>query len=274
MSTEANRNEKLDALRETLRALGSAAIAFSAGVDSTFLLAVAHDVLGDNAVAFTAASPANPRRETNAASEFCSQRGIRQVSFGVNELEIEGFAHNPANRCYLCKTHLFKTLARLAQDAGLAHVIEGSNVDDLGDYRPGRQALLELGIESPLQVCGFTKQDIRDLSREMGLPTWDKPSFACLYSRFAYGDELTKKKLEMVDAAEQLLLDLGFETVRVRMAGDAARIEVYPDEIARAAQDPVRTEIVGGLKALGFSYVALDLQGYRTGSMNETLAQP
>lgn len=263
--------KKYAALERYLESLGSAAVAFSAGVDSTLLLAVAHDVLEDAAVAFTAASPANPQRETDEAARFCAERGIHQVVFAVDELQLEGFEHNPADRCYRCKTHLFGEMAKLADEHGLACIVEGSNVDDLGDYRPGRQAIQELGVKSPLLDCGFTKQDIRDLSHELGLPTWEKPSFACLYSRFAYGDLLTPEKLRRVDDAEQFLMDQGFKTVRVRMVGDAARIELAPEDITTAATAPLRDEIASHLKALGFTYVSLDLQGYRTGSMNQTL---
>lgn len=263
--------EKWNALECRLRSLGSVAVAFSAGVDSALLLAVAHEMLGDDAVAFTAKSPANPLREVDEAAAFCAKRGIRHIFFESNEMEIEGFDRNPENRCYLCKTHLFREMIRRAGEEGLAVVVEGSNVDDLGDYRPGSQALKELGVISPLQECGFTKREIRALSREMGLPMWDKPSFACLYTRFPYGETLTLEKVRAVDAAEQQLLDRGFETVRVRHGGNTARIELAPDELSRAVADPLRSQIVSALKQLGFTYVTLDLQGYRTGSMNETL---
>lgn len=268
-------NEKLEQLSSLLASFGNVAVAYSAGVDSTLLLAVAHDALGEQAVAFTATSPANPQRESDEAAAFCAARGIRQVVFHVNELEIDGFDHNPTDRCYLCKGALFREIGVRAKTEGLATIVEGSNVDDLGDYRPGRRAIEELGVRSPLLECGFTKQDVRDLSRELGLPTWKKPSFACLYSRFAYGELITPEKLRRIDDAEQFLLDRGLRTVRVRIGGidgDLARIEVAPDDVPALAADPLRSETIERLKALGFKYVTLDLQGYRTGSMNEGIS--
>ena len=269
--------DKLDDLKARLREIAPCAVAFSAGVDSTLLLAVAHEVLGDGVVAITADSPAHPARELAEAQEFCRQRGIQHVVFEVNELEIEGFDHNPRNRCYLCKNHLFDEICRRAAEMGHPAVLEGSNLDDMDDYRPGFQAIRELGVHSPLLDAQLTKADIRELSAHMGLATAGKQSFACLFSRFAYGDLISPEKLAMIDAAEQALIDLGLGTVRVRMvggdpqgAGATARIEVAPDDFDRIMGQ--RTYVVEKLKEYGFSYVALDLQGYRTGAMNETLA--
>ena len=262
---------KLEHLKEYLKGLGSVAVAFSSGVDSTFLLKVAHDVLGDKAIAITAQSCSFPKRELNEAKAFCEKEGIKHVICQSEELEIEGFSKNPPNRCYLCKKELFEKIGDIAKKNGIEYIAEGSNMDDNGDYRPGLIAVKELGVKSPLREAKLTKAEIREYSKELGLPTWDKQSFACLSSRFVYGETINEKKLGMVDKAEQLLLDMGFHQVRVRIHGNIARIEVLPEEIAKIIEEENRTKIASKLKEYGFDYVTLDLLGYRTGSMNETL---
>lgn len=264
-------NCKLQALERELKELGSVAVAFSGGVDSTFLLKMAHEVLGDSAVAVTARSCSFPKRELEEAKTFCREEGIRHFVCDSEELEIEGFSQNPKNRCYLCKKELFEKIQIIAGENHIAYIAEGSNLDDNGDYRPGLQAVAEMHIKSPLRAAGLTKEDIRILSRSMGLPTWNKQSFACLASRFPYGDTITREKLSMVDQAEQFLLDLGFHQVRVRIHGDIARIELMPAEFNRLLQEEIRIPVNERLKEIGFGYVAMDLAGYRTGSMNETL---
>ena len=262
---------KLERLRERLRVIGGAVVAFSSGVDSTFLLRVAHEELGDRVVAATARSHSFPNRELDEATAFCRAEGVRHVVIDSEELDIPGFAENPPDRCYHCKRELFSKLLAFARDNGLAAVLEGSNIDDDGDYRPGRRAIRELGIVSPLHEAGLTKTEIRALSRKMGLPTSDKPSFACLASRFPYGERITVRGLERVEKAEQCLLDAGWglTQLRVRSHGDLARIEVPPADIPRLAARA--SEIAAAFKDLGFAYVTLDLLGYRTGSMNEIL---
>ncbi len=265
--------EKYKVLQEELRAMKSVAVAFSSGVDSTFLLAVAVDTLGkDHVMAVTASSCSFPERERKEAQEFCEKRGIRQVIVVSEELDIEGFRHNPKNRCYLCKHELFEKILAIAEENHLAAVVEGSNMDDNGDYRPGLRAVEELGIKSPLRAAKLTKQEIRELSKRLDLPTWDKQSFACLASRFVYGETISEERLGMVDQAEQMLLDLGFHQVRVRVHGEGeaamARIEVLPQEIAILVEDAKREKIYSYFKEIGFAYVTLDLGGYQMGSMN------
>ena len=265
-------HEKKQKLEQYLQELGSVAVAFSSGVDSTFLLKVASDVLKDNVIAVTAKSHSFPSRELKEAVSFCEKEGIRQVVIESEELSIDGFRKNPKNRCYLCKKELFRKIIETASDNGISYVAEGSNIDDNGDYRPGLAAIAELGIKSPLREVGLTKEEIRVLSKEMGLPTWDKPSYACLASRFVYGETISEEKLKMVEESEQLLLDLGFRQMRVRIHGNIARIEVLPDEFPKLLDEKVRSEVYSKLKNLGFDYVTMDLAGYRTGSMNETLS--
>lgn len=262
---------KLEKLKNHIKSLESAVVAFSGGVDSAFLLKVAFDVLGSNVLAVTARSATFPEREYNEAVEFIDKYGIRHLSFDSEELDLEGFTQNPKNRCYICKHELFSKIKDIAKNENLKYVLEGSNHDDLSDFRPGLKAVEELLIVSPLREAGLTKDDIRQLSKEMGLSTWDKPSFACLSSRFPYGQTITREKLHMVDKAEQFLIDLGFRQVRVRHHGELARIELSPNEIEQIFQRNLANDIYTYFKELGFVYTSLDLKGYRTGSMNETL---
>ena len=263
----ASLQEKYEDLCATLLASGSVLVAFSGGVDSALLLDVTHEVLGGRAVAATVRSCFFPERELVDAFSFCRERGIEHLVIDEDVLADEAIAANPVNRCYLCKKQVFSRLVSLAGERGLAAVVDGSNVDDAGDYRPGAQALGELGVRSPLAEAGFTKGEIRTLARERGIDLWDKPSLACLASRIAYDERITGEKLAKVDRAEELLRAAGIEQVRVRLHGDIARIEVVPSEL-NMVLGLMRSGLSETMHGLGFTYVTLDLDGYRTGSMN------
>jgi len=264
--------EKYDRLKEVFQSMGHVLVAYSGGVDSTLLLKVAKDTLGErNILAVTALSPLYPDRELTGAKNLTKEMGVRHLLIKSNELEIEGFSKNPPNRCYYCKKELFGELQNLAQKEEIPFIIEGSTLDDEKDHRPGRRAIQELGVRSPLKEAMFTKEEVRELSNALGLTTWDKPSFACLASRFPYGEEITVDKLKMVDEAENFLFGLGFRQVRVRHHGNLARIEIYPEEIERLMDGSLRERVVSHLKKIGYNYVTVDLQGFRSGSMNEVL---
>ena len=264
--------EKHEKLKAIFKDLGKVVVAFSGGVDSTLLLKVAYDTLGDkNVLAVTALSPLYPERELEGVKKLIQTLGVKHRLIHSNELEIPGFSKNPPNRCYYCKSKLFGELLDLAKEETIPFIVEGSTLDDDKDHRPGRVAVQELGVRSPLREVGLTKAEIRELSRAFGLPTWDKPSFACLASRFPYGEEITGEGLKMVDEAEDFLFGLGFKQVRVRHYGNLARIEILKEEMAHLMEDSLREKVVARLKGVGYSYITLDLQGFRSGSMNEVL---
>lgn len=262
---------KLLSLREVLSSLESICIAYSGGVDSTFLLRVSKDVLGENVLAVTATSPTYPQRELNEAIESAQKMGVRHLLISSNELDIPGFSENTTNRCYYCKHDLFRKLKAEAEKYGIKAVADGSNYDDTEDYRPGRKAAKEIGVRSPLCEAELTKNEIRYLSRELGLSTWNKPSLACLSSRIPYNEKITEEKLNQVEEAEGILRNLGFTQFRVRHHNDIARIEFIPEEMSALNVYEMRLSIDSALKSLGFKYVTVDLKGYRTGSMNEVL---
>lgn len=267
MTTE----QKYQVLKSLIRQMKGAVVAFSGGVDSSFLTQTVYSVLGDRSIAVIAQSPSFPRWEFEEAVSLARTIGIRHEVIQTDELSNPNYSQNPKDRCYYCKKTLFKDIQHIANREGMGTVIEGSNYDDRRDYRPGMKAVRELGIRSPLQEAELTKSEIRQLSHQNGLPTWDKPSYACLASRFPYNTEINPEKLEQVERAEELLREMSFRYFRVRHHGDTARIEVAEDDIETLAAKEQRQRITREFKKLGFIYVALDLNGYRMGSMNEVL---
>ncbi len=263
--------EKYDKLKRIIIEAGSAAIAFSGGVDSTFLFKVCVDLLGNRALAVTARSETFPARELEQSKDLAKQIGGKHVIIHSEELEVPGFSDNPPHRCFLCKKELFSKIKNIAGQNGIRWVFDGNNADDGGDFRPGRAAGQQLGVRSPLDEAGLNKEEIRSLSKMLNLPTWDKPSFACLSSRFPYHTKITRPALQQVENAESYLWQLGMRAFRVRHHDTIARIELGTNEMRLVWEHGLKDKLVKHFKSLGYNYVTLDLEGYRTGSMNETL---
>ena len=267
------REKQLDGLKSLIKGLESVVVAFSGGVDSALLAKVCSDVLGEKAIAVTAVSETYPVFELNQAKMVAKEIGIGHKILRTSELSIEDFARNPANRCYFCKTELFSKLKDVAEEINFKNIADGSNLDDTGDFRPGLKAAMELGSRSPLREAGLTKKDVRAISKSLGLSTWDKPAFACLSSRIPYGQKITVDKLGMIIKAEDFLRDAGFKSFRVRHHDTIARIEVPLADIGKLVDDDARSTVVKKLKSIGFTYVTIDLEGLRSGSMNEVLVE-
>lgn len=262
---------KKNKLESLIRDMGSAVVAFSGGVDSALVLAVAHAVLGDKVLAVTARSESLPMRELDEARKLAQTIGVQHLVIHSEEMNSADYRSNPVNRCYFCKSELYAKLRSIADERRLNRVVNGVNLDDMGDYRPGLAAAEEAHIQSPLRDAGFGKKDIRALSRELGLPTWEKPAMACLSSRIPYGQPVTPEKLSMIERAEDFLISRGFRQVRVRHHGDIARVELPKEDIAKFFEGDLPGRVQSRFKEIGFKYVAVDIEGYRTGSLNETL---
>jgi len=264
-------SQKLKKLQENLKGMESVLITFSGGVDSTFLLKVTHDVLNDKVMAATFSSPIHFSYELKEARKIAHRLGVKHIISHARECENEDFIKNTADRCYFCKKELFKELKKIARKNNLRLVIDGSNYDDFRSFRPGKKALRELGIRSPLAEVGLRKEEIREISKELGLPTWNRPSQTCLVTRIPYGERITKKRLERIEKGEEFLKGLGLKEVRLRDYGDMARIEVSPKEIRILVKKDIRKKVINRLKKLGYTYISLDLEGYRSGNMDEAL---
>jgi pyridinium-3,5-biscarboxylic acid mononucleotide sulfurtransferase len=265
---------KLERLRALFAPMRSVMVAFSGGVDSTFVLRVAHDAIGARVLALTTTSPTMPDEDRESALEMARLIGARHLVIESNELDVPGYAQNPIDRCYLCKANLFTVCEAKAAELGVDEIVDGLNLDDLRDYRPGMQAASEKHVRHPLVEAELSKAEIRELSRAMGLPTWDRPASPCLSSRFPYGTEITPEGLAKVAAGEKLLRKLGFRVVRVRYHGDVARLEIERSEIARIFEPEVRDTVDREFKKIGFRFVAVDLRGFRSGSLNEGVVTP
>jgi len=264
-------HEKLSRLREILNEMEEVTVAYSGGVDSAFLLKVASDTLKEKCLGVLAVSPSFPSREYDRAIETAKSMGALVQVIYTHELEDDNFVKNPVNRCYFCKSELFDSISKIVEEERFRNFVDGSNVDDLGDHRPGMKALKERNVRSPLQEAGLTKNEIREFSKEMGLPTWDKDALACLSSRFPYGERISRQKLKMVDEAENYLTDLGFRYIRARHKDDTVKIEVAPDQVSRLMETDTKTKVENYMMSIGYKEVSIDTEGYRQGKLNEKI---